>query len=148
MKYIIHTDGGARGNPGPAAAAFVVTDDAGRLIHRQGVYLGSTTNNVAEYQAVKQALLWLKSQVETEKSRSGEIEMYLDSLLVVEQLTGRYRLKSAPLIKAAADIHRLMATLGGGIRFYHVTRNSNQAADRLVNQTLDGRASDMKNRWR
>ncbi|KKU29106.1 MAG: Ribonuclease HI [Microgenomates group bacterium GW2011_GWC1_46_20] len=75
----IHTDGGARGNPGPAACAFVATDDRGHLIHQQGFYLGIATNNQAEYQAVIAALKW----VSTLDPQPPALNFYLDSQLVV-----------------------------------------------------------------
>ena len=86
----IFCDGGARGNPGPAASAFVVRDSTGKTLHKQGFYLGTATNNQAEYQAVIESLKWLLNNCKTDQL----VNYYLDSLLVVNQLKGLYKIKN------------------------------------------------------
>ena len=130
----IHTDGGARGNPGQAACAFVVTDEKGRLIHRQGFYLGVTTNNQAEYLGVIKALEWLSAQ------KHEETEFFLDSQLIVNQLNGRYRVKDSGLKIKNLEIKDLIKNFKLKIKnFSYVPRTQNSQADLLVNQTLDRR---------
>ena len=137
MSIRINTDGGARGNPGPAACAFVVTDENGGLIHQQGFYLGVATNNQAEYQAVIEALKWLSQQ--TTKDHQLIANFYLDSQLVVNQLKGEFKVKNENLKIKKLEIEKLLGQLDQlEIRnFCFVRREQNQAADHLVNQTLD-----------
>ena len=131
----IHTDGGARGNPGPAACAFVVTDNRGHLIHQQGFYLGIATNNQAEYQAVIEALKWISAL----NSQPSTLNFYLDSQLVVNQLNGEFKVKDKKLKTKKLEVEKILGQLGQlEIRnFSFVRREQNQAADLLVNQTLD-----------
>ena len=89
-KIKIYTDGGSRGNPGPAATGYVISTD-GQILEEGGRYLGETTNNQAEYQAVIQALVAAK------KFKPSEIECHLDSELVVKQLNGQYKMKNKAL---------------------------------------------------
>lgn len=131
MNLRVFTDGGSRGNPGPAAAGFVVLSD-GRSIYESGRYLGNTTNNVAEYTAILDALEWLTKQPYTR----AEITIHLDSRLVVEQLCGRFRIKSNTLALLAARAHDLIARLPH-LRIVHVPRSENSRADRVVNDVLD-----------
>ena len=134
----IHTDGGARGNPGPAACAFVATDDRGHLIHQQGFYLGVATNNQAEYQAVIAALKWLNEQMHKWPNEQI-VNFYLDSQLVVNQLNGNFKVKDICLKTKFLEIRNYLDQLGQlEIRnFEYVPRSQNAAADLLVNQTLD-----------
>jgi len=132
----IHTDGGARGNPGPAACAFVATDENGSLIHQQGFYLGVATNNQAEYQAVIEALKWLSQQ--TTKDQQPIANFYLDSQLVVNQLKGLFKVKDENLKIKKFEILDLITNYKLKIKnFAYVPRSQNAAADLLVNQTLD-----------
>ena len=131
--YIIHTDGGARGNPGPAATGIVIDKD-GQRIAMFGKYLGDTTNNVAEYTAVIQALQFLLKEKQKDK---GEITFYLDSELVVKQLTLIYKIKNTTLQTLASDIFLLIKEWNSSVFFKHVKRNLNKEADALVNRTLD-----------
>ncbi|KKS89938.1 MAG: Ribonuclease H [Candidatus Woesebacteria bacterium GW2011_GWA1_43_12] len=132
----IHTDGGARGNPGPAACAFVATDENGSLIHQQGFYLGVATNNQAEYQAVIEALKWLSQQ--TTKDQRPIANFYLDSQLVVNQLKGLFKVKDENLKIKKFEILDLITNYKLKIKnFAYVPRSQNAAADLLVNQTLD-----------
>ena len=130
----IYCDGGARGNPGPAASAFVVKDSSGKIIHEQGFYLGTATNNQAEYQAVIEALKWLS----TMNHQLSTINFYLDSQLVVNQLKGEYKVKDPGLKIKHLEIKRLISNFKFQIsNFVYVPREQNSRADFVVNQTLD-----------
>ncbi|OGC93118.1 hypothetical protein A3D85_00345 [Candidatus Amesbacteria bacterium RIFCSPHIGHO2_02_FULL_47_9] len=136
----IYCDGGARGNPGPAASAFVVKDQSGRIVHQQGVFLGTATNNQAEYQAVIESLNWILNN----RSTVQQINYYLDSLLVVNQLNGVYKIKDPTLklkhLKTKNSIDKLLAQGEAGrkkLKFSYTPRNNNFLADKLVNETLD-----------
>lgn len=127
-KYLkINCDGGARGNPGLAAAAFVVT---GNLQYMCGKYLGETTNNVAEYQAVILALEWLAKNPE-------KADFFLDSNLVVNQLNGLFKVKDSKLRELLVKVRELEAKISTPITYSYVPRERNWEADALVNQTLD-----------
>ena len=133
-QIIINCDGGSRGNPGPAASAFVVSKD-GVEIFSEGKFLGQTTNNVAEYTAVLMALEWINQN----KEKVGEtaIEFVLDSELVVRQLTGIYKIKNENLKELAGKIMAIRKTISSPISFRNVLRDKNKTADELVNKTLD-----------
>lgn len=133
MNLSIYCDGGSRGNPGPAASAFVVLDENQNLIHQQGFLLGTTTNNQAEYQAVIEALKWLS----TSAYCLVPIQFYLDSLLVVNQIKGLYKIKDANLKIKYLTIKKLLSQLNLLVNFTHVIRTLNFRADSLVNSTLD-----------
>lgn len=128
----IFTDGGARGNPGPGASAFAVLDDHGKQIYSGAKYLGVTTNNKAEYEAVLLAVEWLSLQKETFE----DISFYLDSLLVVKQLTGEFKIKDEALKEMHSKIIGLIKQIGE-IKFLHIPREKNEIADGLVNKILD-----------
>lgn len=133
----IYTDGGARGNPGPAAIAMLITDDKDKLLASRSEYIGIATNNVAEYRAVLRALVMAR------KFKADSVLCILDSKLVASQLGGRYKVKKAHL----KDLHKLVkdAEKGfGSVKYEHVRRHDSriQVADRMLNQMLDkvGRA--------
>jgi probable phosphoglycerate mutase len=128
----INTDGGARGNPGPAAIGVVIKEQ-GNLVHEFGQTIGVATNNVAEYRAVLAALEWVAGQ----SARPEAIEFILDSQLVVEQLKGNWKIKEPRLQDLALSAHGLMQKLGIKVSFTSVRREQNAAADKLVNQALD-----------
>lgn len=136
-KLIIYTDGASRGNPGPASYGFTIQDGKGRLLHEEGEYIGITTNNVAEYTAVLEALKYV-SRIMNHESREEKrkVELYADSKLVAEQLSGRYKIKSPHLKPIILEIQRLAIELGGVI-YSHVPRSQNTIADKLANQALD-----------
>lgn len=131
MTYLIYTDGGSRGNPGPAAAGFVVDGVS------YGRYVGETTNNVAEYSAIKFAL---EKALELlgEKASETLIEMHMDSQLAQRQLIGRYKVKNAGLKPIFLEIQRL-AEKFKKVSFIHIPREENAAADAAVNKVLDAR---------
>jgi len=126
----VHVDGGARGNPGPAAAAAVLSDADGEVLAEAVEALGETTNNVAEYRAL---LLGLRRAGELGAS---EVEVVNDSQLVARQLTGEYRVKHAAMRPLHEEAMRARAGVArGAIR--SVPRAQNAHADALVNQLLD-----------
>ena len=134
----VFTDGGARGNPGPAAAAFVVYQGEG-ILAQEGRYLGRATNNVAEYQAVLKSFDWLLSH--REKAKEAEkVEFFLDSKLVVSQLNGQFKIKARNLLPLVLAIKQKEKALGVPVSYSYIPRFKNEAADLLVNQTLDQNA--------
>lgn len=130
MSMKLYTDGGARGNPGPAAAGIVIVDKGGNKVNQLGVYLGELTNNQAEYKAL---ILGLEKAVEADIS---VLECYLDSELVVKQLKGEYKVKNAGLRDLWSKAKSL-EEIFDSVDYIHVKRNKNQDADSLVNQVLD-----------
>lgn len=132
-KFHIHCDGGSRGNPGKAAAAFVA-EKKGKMIFSDAVFLGETTNNVAEYQAVILALKWL---AENKKLIDKEVFFYLDSQLVVRQINGLYKVKDEELRNLFYTTQKIIGTFPGKIFFEHVAREENKLSDFLVNKKLD-----------
>lgn len=170
MKITIHTDGGARGNPGPAAIGVVIeiyqSDPLRQSVSEASQStnptnnkkiltisrkIGETTNNVAEYMAVQEALQFIKSQKsrpiggspkEATKIKGGgwekiEIHFYLDSTLVVNQLNGLFKIKDSNLRQLAMNIRVLEGEVGGEVSYTAVPREQNTAADTLVNKALD-----------
>lgn len=137
-RIYINTDGGSRGNPGPAAIGVVFADDE-RIFYEFNQCIGEATNNEAEYKAIVTALnilaksKWLS---DCDKNNS-EIICRLDSKLVVEQVNGNFKIKEARLAKFAAEIHRLIDLIALPISFVHIPREENKDADRLVNEALD-----------
>lgn len=132
----IFCDGGARGNPGPAAIGFVVKDKAGNTLARLHQVIGPATNNVAEYQAVIAALDWL-GENKPRISPSHPITFILDSVLVANQLQGNYKIKEPHLQVLAQKVNLLRRTLPTPLIFTSVPRSFNKEADALVNQALD-----------
>ena len=134
-KIIIHTDGGSRGNPGPAAIGAVIEGD---LTGKKefGEYIGETTNNEAEYRAVIFALKKTKSLLGSDKSKDSSLEFFLDSELVVKQLNKEYKLKDKNIQNFFIEIWNLTFDFGG-VSFRYVPREENTEADRVVNQVLD-----------
>jgi len=128
--WVLRCDGGARGNPGPAAAAYVLLDASGAEIEARGEYLGSATNNVAEYRALIEGL--------QAAARHGarRLRIYMDSELVVRQMKGEYRVKNAGL-KPLHEEARREVTRFAGVEYRAVRREENARADQIVNETLD-----------
>lgn len=133
MLVTIHTDGGSRGNPGPAATGYVIDiPDQDRIEY--GEYIGSTTNNVAEYTAILQALTRLETAVPNASEVS--VELKLDSELAQKQLTGIYKIKNAGLKPIAQQILNKVEVFES-VTFTHVKRAFNKDADAQVNLALD-----------
>lgn len=133
-KIIIHTDGGARGNPGPAAIGIVIT--IGNNTKEYGEKIGSTTNNVAEYKAVIFALKKAKQLLGKKNTKLYETEIHTDSELLAKQLNGLYRIKDKDLGLLFIEIWNLKQDFKK-VTISHVPRESNRGADKLVNQSLD-----------
>lgn len=133
-KLVIFTDGGARGNPGPAGIGVTISDQNGTVLTEFGEAIGETTNNVAEYTALLRAL---KAAADY---NVDSVEFFLDSELVVKQLNGEYKVKNAGLkgLHAAAREH-----LGKyrEVRIRHIPRAKNKVADRLANEAMDRAAN-------
>ena len=130
MKAKLWTDGGARGNPGPAAYAYVLEAEDGTVLAAHGEAMGVATNNVAEYSAL---IAGLGRAVEL---AVGELEVVSDSELMVKQMRGEYRVKNAALRELSVRAARLARELGG-VRYTAIRREHNELADRLVNEALD-----------
>lgn len=126
----IFTDGGSRGNPGPSACAYVITDMQGNVVENNGLYLGITTNNQAEYQAVRAALKAAKAL------KSKIIHFYLDSLLVVNQLNGIFKIKNRDLWPIHQEIKEASLEFDKVV-YTHIPREMNKLADQKVNEILD-----------
>lgn len=127
----LFSDGGARGNPGPAGIGYVVYSSAGIILEKCGNYLGIATNNQAEYRALISGLEWVVAH-----HPNSYLEIYLDSLLIVNQLLGRYRVKHPQLLPLFQKARGLLSELSG-YRIAHVPRGDNSLADSLVNQAID-----------
>jgi ribonuclease HI len=130
VKATLFTDGGARGNPGPAAAAYVLETEDGTVLDARGEPIGIATNNVAEYRALVAGL------AKAVDLGVRELEVVSDSELLVKQMNGDYRVKNAALRELSLEAARLARKLGR-VRYRAVRRVENELADRLVNEALD-----------
>ena len=130
MKAKLSTDGGARGNPGPAAYGYVLEADDGTVLDARGETIGVATNNVAEYRAL---IAGLEKAVEL---GIDELEVVSDSELLVKQMQGEYRVKNEALRELNEDANFLERKLGR-VRYKAVRREHNELADKLVNEALD-----------
>jgi ribonuclease HI len=130
MRATLYTDGGARGNPGPAAFAYVLETDDGTVLDARGEPIGVATNNVAEYRALVEGL--------EAAARVGvdELEVVSDSELLVKQMRGEYKVKNAALRELSLEAARIGRSIGT-VRYRAVRREHNTLADRLVNEALD-----------
>ena len=133
-KFTVHTDGGSRGNPGPAAIGVVIEGVGDKKEY--GEYVGVTTNNEAEYRAVIFALKKLKQLIGNTNAEKAQIIFYMDSELLMKQLNHEYKVKEENIQKLFLEVHNLRLDFGK-VEFKHVLRGKNIAADKLVNQVLD-----------
>lgn len=133
MVLTIYTDGASRGNPGRASYGFVVFDERKKKIHEEGKYLGIKTNNFAEYTAVIKALEYVGNNFSSEDT---ELKFFMDSKLVAEQLSGRFKVKSPNLIPLVNKI-RLMSQSLKEVAYAHIPRSENYLADAQANLALD-----------
>jgi ribonuclease HI len=133
---LIFTDGGARGNPGPAAIGVVVKDEKGKIITSFGKRIGETTNNVAEYLAVIEALKWIKENYSIASLPHCSIVFFLDSRLIVNQLNGLFKVKDSYLRELIVKIRELETGAGGNISYQLIPRGKNLLADNLVKKAL------------
>ncbi len=132
QEFIIFTDGGARGNPGPAAIGVVINGD------RYGEYIGETTNNVAEYKAVIFALKKVAETVGAGNGKNAKLVIHTDSELIARQLTGTYKVKQEHLQLLHAEATSLIKKFGS-VECVIIRREKNTIADDMVNATLDNR---------
>jgi ribonuclease HI len=130
VKALLWTDGGARGNPGPAAYAYVLETEDGTVLDARGEPIGIATNNVAEYSALVAGLRRAHELGVT------EVELRSDSELMVKQMRGEYRVKNRDLQALFLDASRAARGVGR-VTYTHVRREHNELADRLVNEALD-----------
>lgn len=136
MKYIIYTDGGSRGNPGPAAIGAVICNERGEAVKKYSQTIGETTNNEAEYQALIFALKKIKALFGKEKMKTATIEVRMDSELIVKQLGHKYKVEDAKLQPLFLQAWNLLIDFGA-YSFVAIPREQNTEADRLVNEALD-----------
>lgn len=136
MKIIIYTDGASRGNPGLASYGFVILGEDGKTLYEKGEYIGTTTNNVAEYTGALKALKQAHKMFG--KKDKVDIELRADSKLVIEQLSGRFKIKS-PQLKPLIEEIKILAIGLGGVIYTHVPRAQNTKADKLANSALDNK---------
>jgi ribonuclease HI len=130
VKARLSTDGGARGNPGPAAYAYVLEAEDGTVLDARGEAIGVATNNVAEYRALVEGLR------KAGEIGVSEVVVVSDSELVVKQMRGEYKVKNAALRELSIEAGRLARQLGK-VTYTAVRREHNELADRLVNEALD-----------
>jgi ribonuclease HI len=130
VRVLLYTDGGARGNPGPAATAYVLQDEDGTVLASHGETIGIATNNVAEYSAL---VAGLRRALEL---GLAEVEVRSDSELMVKQMRGEYRVKNRALQDLFLDASRLARQLSS-VTYTHVRREHNALADQLLNDALD-----------
>ena len=132
-KIKIYTDGGARGNPGPAAIGIVITDDKGKVLKKEAKFIGQATNNQAEYKALIKGLEMAK------ELKPQEVLCYLDSELVVKQMKQEYKVKDKDLQPLFIKAWNLVIMLKK-VNFHHIGRELNKEADNLLNLELDKHA--------
>jgi probable phosphoglycerate mutase len=130
VKAVLYTDGGARGNPGPAAYGFVLEADDGTVLAAEGEAIGEATNNTAEYRGLIAGL------ARAAELAVPEVEVRSDSELLVKQMRGEYRVKNENLRALSLEAARLAREIGK-VTYVHVRREKNELADRLVNEALD-----------
>ncbi len=145
MKLLLQTDGGSRGNPGPAAYGFVIWDvtetpkgstnpsGAGIILEKCGKYLGITTNNQAEYMGLVEGISWV-----VKNHKDANLAIKMDSLLIVNQVKGLYKVKSPDLLPKFKEVRGLLSQLSAW-SIEHTYREGNSLADSLVNEALDSR---------
>jgi len=142
-KIIIYTDGGSRGNPGPAAIGVVICDEKGNAIKKYSKSIGIRTNNEAEYEAVIFALGKMKQLFGKEKVQDIDIEIRMDSELVARQLSGLYKIEEEKLFPLFIKIWNLKMDFGN-ISFVEIPREKNTEADRILNEELDNKLSQSR----
>ncbi len=129
MRVIINIDGGSRGNPGPGASAFVIKDSNGKILSQEGYFIPHCTNNQAEYTALKLAL------IKAAELGATELDIISDSLLLVKQYLGEYKIKNPDLAARMQEIRTLARAFS--IRIRHVLRHLNKEPDALANKAMD-----------
>ena len=135
-KITIYTDGGARGNPGPAGAGALILNDKGETLKKASKSLGVQTNNWAEYEAVVLGLQTLK-KLFAKRTKDISIEVKMDSELVARQLSGKYQIKEETLFGQFIKVHNMQVKDFPDISFTHIPREKNKEADKLANEAMD-----------
>lgn len=133
MNYLLYCDGASRGNPGPAASGFIIKNKDGRRLATGGTFLGTSTNNLAEYQAVIDGLSQLDK---IDKDRQKRAEVFVDSQLVHGQLSGIFKVKNSQIRERIVKIRQLENNFAA-VRYNHIRRTQNKEADHQVNKILD-----------
>jgi len=139
MDLIAHIDGGARGNPGPAAIGVVVKDSHGTLLFEEGQCIGHGTNNEAEYRALIRLLEVSAQNPLIKDSGAKTLRVHCDSKLIVMQVIGEWKIKEPRLRELYNQVQAVKLTVPFVLRIKHVPREENKDADRLVNAALDGK---------
>ena len=137
QKLTLYTDGGSRGNPGPAGAGAIIYDKSGHPIAEVSVYLGKQTNNWAEYEAIILGLREVKKLVPMKERKNLELEVRMDSELIQRQLTNKYQIKEKTLFPQFIKVHNMRVKDFPNLSFTHVRREDNKEADRLANEAMD-----------
>ncbi len=135
-KLIIHTDGGSRGNPGPAGIGVVISSDSGSVIFKAGKFIGRATNNQAEYEAVIFGLQQAKGIFKKNKAFKKHVQIYMDSELVVKQMNHEYKIENSNIQPLFLKVWNLMLSFDS-VKFIAISRDKNQEADKLANQAMD-----------
>jgi len=136
-KLVLHTDGGARGNPGPSGAGAVVYDETGKTVKETSKYLGIKTNNYAEYAAVVLGLEMIAKHFGKAQCKTLEVNVRMDSELICKQLNNEYQIKEETLFPLYIQVHNLLVSTFPSVTFEHVRREDNAHADRLANEAMD-----------
>jgi len=136
QKIIVYTDGGSRGNPGPAAIGVVICNGSGEVLKEYSDEIGEATNNEAEYQALIFAFKKIKQLFGKVKAKAAEIEFRMDSQLLSKQLNGEYKIEESNLQPLFLKVWNLKLDFGE-VRFKYISREENKRADKLVNEALD-----------
>jgi len=135
MHFILYADGGSRGNPGPAGAGALVRDEEGKKVVIVSDFLGTTTNNIAEYTGVLRALTELKKLLGSAVG-GATVDARLDSQLIVRQMNGEYKIKHANIVPLARAVKEVVSEFKS-VTFSHVYREDNKEADALANAAMD-----------
>jgi len=135
-RWVCYTDGGARGNPGPAGIGVVIQNEKGELEGEVAEHIGNATNNFAEYAAVARLFVVLKKAL-GKRTKEIHFEVRLDSELVQKQLSREYQIREASLVPMFIEIHNARVADFPHVSFVHVPREQNKHADKLVNEALD-----------
>lgn len=134
--FTIHADGGSRGNPGPAGSGALIRDELGNAVASVSQFLGIKTNNFAEYEAVILALHALTKLIGTQNTKTTDVEVKMDSELVVKQMNGLYKVKHPTMKEQYARLMQA-ASQFKNVSFTHVPRAQNSDADALANEAMD-----------
>lgn len=137
LNLIAHIDGGSRGNPGPSAAAFIITDKTGQVIAQDARFLGHATNNEAEYHALIELLTWLGKNSQLRRTARDAVYVRCDSQLLVEQVAGRWKVKEPRLKELLRQIQELKKQQPFRLYIRHITRDKNKLADKLVKEAIN-----------